>query len=138
MSEVATWIEDGDFGRTLAVPMRTERGMNAREHPMSRHRRVKAEKDVIAWELVNAQRPPIPCTCLLTRVAPSKGLDDDNLAGALKSVRDAVADWLGVDDARRELVRYRYTQTRGPWGVRIQFGPPVRGMQGVLDFTEEQ
>jgi hypothetical protein len=131
---VTTWVEDGDFGPAVAVAMRTVPGMNVREHFRARAKRVKAEKDVIAWELVKAQRPPIPCTCLLTRVAPSNGLDDDNLAGALKSVRDAVAAWLGVDDAKRETVRYRYAQTRGPWGVRIQFGPPVRGAQHVLEF----
>lgn len=129
-----TWVQDGDYGAALDVPMRTVPGMNVREHPMARAKRVKAEKSVIAWELVKIAKPPIPCTCLLTRVAPSNGLDDDNLAGALKSVRDAVADWLGVDDAKRETVRYRYSQSRGPWGVRIQFGPPVRGAQHVLEF----
>lgn len=132
----STWVVDGDFGPGITVPMRTVRGMNTREHFRTRVKRVRAEKEVIAWELVKQTRPPIPCTCLLTRVAPSNGLDDDNLAGALKSVRDAVATWLGVDDGKREAVRYRYAQTRGPWGVRVQFGPPVRGMQGVLDFID--
>ena len=136
IGEPTTWVEDGDYGPGVVVEMRTVPGMNVREHPMSRHRRVKAEKDVIAWELVKAAKPPIPCTCLLTRITPGwRELDDDNLAGALKSVRDAVAEWLGVDDGDRMTVRYRYAQqTKGPWGVRIQFGPPVRGAQHVLEF----
>jgi hypothetical protein len=134
MIDATTWIEDGDFGPPVVALMRTVPGMNTREHFRVRIKRVKAEKAVVLWELHQRPHPPLPCTVLLTRVAPSNGLDDDNLAGALKSVRDAVADWLGVDDARRETVRYRYSQTRGPWGVRIQFGPPVRGAQHVLEF----
>ena len=57
----------------------------------------------------------------LTRIAPSNGLDDDNLAGALKAVRDEVAAWLGVDDKDRATVRYEYEQERGPWDVRIEW-----------------
>ena len=39
-------------------------------------------------------------------------LDDDNLRGALKAIRDGVADWLGVpdNDAR---VTWRYDQRKG-------------------------
>lgn len=122
--------------RPVFIPMRTIPGMNTREHFRTRIKRVSAEKECVAWELHRMQKPALPCSCLLTRSAPSKGLDDDNLAGALKSVRDAVATWLGVDDGKRETVRYRYGQLRGPWGVRIEFGPPVRGMQGVLDFID--
>jgi hypothetical protein len=137
VSEPTTWVVDGDFGPGLMVPMQTGRGMNNREHYGQRTRRVKAEREVIAWELTKCQRPPIPCSVLLTRVAPSRGLDDDNLAGALKSIRDEVAAWLRVDDADRNTVRYRYAQARGPWAVRIQFGPPVKGSQGVLMFNDE-
>ena len=118
----------------IVVPMRTVPGMNVREHPMARKRRVKAEKKCVAWELVRVEKPAVPCSCLLTRVAPSNGLDDDNLAGALKSVRDAVAAWIGVDDGLRDVVRYRYSQMRGPWGVRIEFGEPPIGAQHVLEL----
>jgi hypothetical protein len=59
--------------------------------------------------------------CVLTRFAPSNGLDDDNLTGALKGVRDAVAQWLEVDDRDRSRVRYVYEQQRGSWGVGIEF-----------------
>jgi hypothetical protein len=131
-----TWVEDGDFGAGATIPMQTGRGMNSREHFRARAKRVKAEREVVAWTLrhENVQKPPIPCSVLLTRFAPSRGLDDDNLAGALKSVRDEVAAWLGVDDGDRDTVRYRYGQARGAWAVRIQFGPPVRGAQHVLEF----
>lgn len=118
----------------LVVPMRTIPGMNTREHFRVRVKRVRAEKEVIAWELAKLAKPAIPCTVLLTRYAPSNGLDDDNLTGALKSVRDAVATWLGVDDRERTTVRYRYAQTRGAWAVGIEFGPAASGSQHILEF----
>ena len=54
-------------------------------------------------------------------VTPPFQLDDDNLSGSLKGVRDAVAAWLGVDDRDRTRVRYVYEQQRAPWGVGIEF-----------------
>lgn len=103
--------------------MRLGRGGNDREHPLARHRRVKLEKEAMAWRLScfkAADRPATPCTFTLTRVAPSDGLDDDNLTGSLKAVRDAVAAWIGVDDKLRNVVRYRYEQARGPWAVIVE------------------
>jgi len=107
----------------LLPNFKTGRGLNDREHPMVRHRRVKNEKAAVAWRLTefNNRKPALPCVCTLTRFAPSNGLDDDNLAGALKGVRDAVAAWLGVDDRDRVRVRYVYEQQRAPWGVGIAF-----------------
>ena len=109
----------------IAVPIRTAPGMNSRENWRARSRRVKAERRAVAWLLAGNPKPSIPCTVRLTRVAPSNGLDDDNLAGALKACRDQIADWLGVDDKRRDLVRYVYAQRRGPWAVEIEFGQPA-------------
>lgn len=118
----------------IAIPIRTSSGLNAREHFAVRAKRVRKERAAVAWMLMGAKKPPLPCSVLLTRVAPSSGLDDDNLAGALKSVRDEVARWLGVDDRHRQQVRYRYSQRRGPWGVTIDFGEPAIGAQFVLDI----
>lgn len=106
----------------IRIEIRTVPGLNAREHWQARSRRVKAERAATAWMLKPATRPQLPCTVLLTRVAPSAGVDDDNLSGALKAVRDQVAEWLGVDDKDRQRVRYAYAQRRGPWAVEIQFG----------------
>ena len=50
----------------------------------------------------------------LTRIAPRR-LDGDNLAAALKSVRDGVADWLSVDDGS-DLVSWYYAARRGRQG----------------------
>lgn len=56
----------------------------------------------------------------LTRVGPRK-LDDDNLAGSLKAVRDAIAAALGVDD-RDPKVQWAYSQYpagRGNYWVEV-------------------
>jgi hypothetical protein len=118
----------------IAIPLRTSGGLNNREHFAVRANRVRKEREAVALVLKTAQKPQLPCSVLLTRVAPSNGLDDDNLAGSLKSVRDEVARWLGVDDRDRVQVRYRYAQRRGPWGVTVEFGEAAAGAQFVLDI----
>lgn len=105
----------------ITVPIRTVPGLNAREHWAVRAKRVKAERETTAWHLKRCDKPTTPCTVVLTRVSPRGVADDDNLAGALKAVRDQVAEWLGVDDKHRHIVRYEYQQRRGPWGVEIAF-----------------
>ena len=107
----------------ITVPLRTGRGQNEREHHMVRARRVKAEREATGWALAGKPRPALPCRVLLTRIAPSAGVDDDNLSGALKAPRDQIAQWLGVDDKDTQTVRYLYAQERGPWAVRIEFLP---------------
>ena len=105
----------------ISVPLRTGNGMNSREHHMARARRVKREREAAAWMLKRAEKPILPCVVLLTRSAPSNGLDRDNLQGALKAVRDQVAEWLEVDDRDESSVRYEYAQIRGPWAVSFEF-----------------
>lgn len=102
----------------VLVPLRTGRGLNSREHWAARSRRVKAEREAVGW-MLPARRMPVPCTVLLTRQAPSAGLDLDNLQGSLKAIRDAVAEWLGVDD-RDARVTWMYGQRRGEWAVEVQ------------------
>lgn len=108
----------------IHLPLRTVSGMNAREHYMARARRVKGERQLVAWLLASVSKPIPPLVVTLTRIAPSNGLDpDDNLPSALKGVRDEIAEWLGVNDRDRKTVRYEYEQERGPWGVRIEWRP---------------
>lgn len=62
-----------------------------------------------------------PCVVHMTRLSPGE-LDDDNLRPALKSIRDGIADALGVDD-RDPAVRWEYAQARckrGDEGVRVR------------------
>jgi hypothetical protein len=74
---------------------------NLREHHHVRARRTKRLREVGRWLACVARLTPglldSGLVVLLVRCAP-RLLDDDNLAGALKPVRDGVADILGVDD----------------------------------------
>lgn len=105
--------------------MRTGRGQNDREHWAAKARRVKKERGTVAWSVRAGFGPAadvsLPLVVTLTRVAPSDGLDGDNLQGALKASRDGVADWLEVDDADPR-VNWQYAQRRskaGEWAVEV-------------------
>lgn len=63
---------------------------------------------------------------LLTRVAPRE-LDSDNLQGALKHVRDGVADALGVDDRDERVTWAPCDQRKGKAGVVIEIFSMARG-----------
>lgn len=111
----------------IELPLRLGRGMNIREHYYTRAKRVRAEREAVGWAILqraDRTRPVPPLVVTMTRIAPSSGLDDDNLTGSLKGVRDAVAEWLGIDDGKSS-VRYACNQERGPWGVRIEITPTV-------------
>lgn len=87
-----------------------------------RQRIAKLHRHTTLWKLRGAHQTPVgftrPITILLTRVSPRK-LDDDNLQGALKSIRDGVADWLGIDDGSADL-SWQYDQRSGrAQGVEI-------------------
>ena len=105
---------------SFTIPLQTVSGMNAREHHMARSRRVKKERESIAWWVARREPPAAPCTVTLTRLAPSNGLDDDNLASSMKGVRDELAKWIGIDD-RSPLVQWRYAQARSKvYGVIVE------------------
>lgn len=110
----------------LKIPIRTARGLNNREHHMARARRVKAERQAVAWMLAGKPKPEGLVTVLMRRVSPSsKGLDEDNLQGSQKSVRDQIADWLGRDDADPSIT-WQYAQRpgkKGEWAVEIEVAP---------------
>lgn len=98
---------------------------NLREHHMARSRRAKSHRSIAAVECQRAKRLPMPLLVTLTRIA-GRELDDDNLAHAFKSVRDGVADALGIKD-NDPRVSWAYAQERRGVGhpnkVRIVIGP---------------
>lgn len=101
------------------IPLKTVSETNVREHWTARHRRRSQIRRAVAFIL----RPMIgetslPCIVRITRLAPSNGLDDDNLVSACKPVRDGVADALGVDD-RTAAIRWQYSQARGKAAIKI-------------------
>jgi hypothetical protein len=107
----------------IEIPVRIE-SMNTsrREHYMARARRAKSQRQTAGWCLRLVPRPDVPLVVKLTRIAP-RMLDDDNCIGGMKSVRDAVAEWLMVDDGDSR-VRYEYAQEKGMpkrYAVRVEF-----------------
>jgi crossover junction endodeoxyribonuclease RusA len=106
------------------VPVRTVSELNAREHWARRHKRRAQQRQTVGLVVVGmlAGSKPLPCVVVLTRLAPSKGLDGDNLVSSMKAIRDGVADALGVDDADPR-VTWQYDQRRSPkgrWSVEIR------------------
>lgn len=98
----------------VSVPIRTVSEANIRVHWAVRAKRVKAQRQAVAMTL-SARRKHVrqpPYTVTLCRVAPSKGLDGDNLCSSLKASRDAVAEVLGIDDGDSRIT-WRYLQRRG-------------------------
>lgn len=109
----------------FTIPLKTGTGLNSREFWAARAKRVKRERDATAAVMLDrAIRSAIqgvgpPFIVNLMRVKPRGTLlDDDNLRGSLKAVRDAVAKQLGVDDGSA-LITFSYGQSKGPWGVNV-------------------
>jgi hypothetical protein len=102
------------------VPVRTVSEANRRDHWAKKAKRAKEQRLFTGAHLrLWCDKPALPCTIVLTRIS-SRALDDDNLRGALKAVRDSIAEWLGVDDGPTGPITWEYAQERGKgFGVRI-------------------
>jgi len=105
----------------VLLPIRTWSEPNLRGHWGRRARRAHKQREA-ARLLVRAALVPLPpldpprsgrrkIIVRLTRIGPRR-LDSDNLAAALKHVRDGVADALGLDDGDERL-RWLYAQRNG-------------------------
>jgi hypothetical protein len=81
------------------------------DDPWLRRRRRNAEAKATWDALRGRDQPPLPLRVRMVRCAPGV-LDDDNLAGAFKAPRDAVADWLGTDDKPGSGVAWEYAQEK--------------------------
>jgi hypothetical protein len=120
---------DGLGAHVIYAGLRLINEANAREHWRARADRTKVEKTITTLGLNGlgcpdwAQRELV---VMPTRVSPGL-LDGDGLESAFKHVRDAVASWLGVDDAEWRAgnrITWRYDQRRGAKGeysVQILF-----------------
>lgn len=101
---------------TFTLPLKTVSLTNVREHWGEKARRANRQRHAVSLKCPKWSEGPLVAV-LLVRIAPCE-LDDDNLRGALKHVRDGVASRLGVDD-RTPLVRWEYAQEKGEPGVRV-------------------
>ena len=110
---------------TVMLPVRAPSTPNLREHWAGRAGRAKEQRGVarmmVGSRFHTRDGLSFPMVVTLTRLSP-RTLDGDNLQGALKAVRDGVADALGVDD-RASCVTWRYAQEKAPakkCGVRVE------------------
>lgn len=102
---------------TITIPidgMKLGAALNARTHWTRRAARARKERTIVTVALHHHPMPVAwpPTTCTLARIAP-RMLDDDNLAGAFKAIRDEVAAFFGVDDGPRGPIAWRYEQRKG-------------------------
>lgn len=120
MTERATW------------PIRIVSAANLREHHHAKARRVKRERSTaLMMARTTLTRPALPCIVELIRIAP-RPLDDDNAVSGMKAVRDAIAEWLDVDD-RDPRVVWIYEQERGKprqYALRVEVTPTVAKLSG--------
>ena len=114
---------------TVEVAMRLPSGANLREHWAEKAQRNKKTRlwtrralmgrpgrEWLAYLRSLGQARGVACT--LTRLGPRQ-LDSDNLQSAFKSVRDEVAELVGVDDGR-DWWRWTYAQEPGQGGFRVE------------------
>lgn len=112
---------------TVTLPLRIESlNKTLRTHWAAKSRiRVRSDTWFSLRAAYKKSVPAIlPCVVTLTRIAPRK-IDDDNNVGGFKSVRDGVADWLLVAD-NDPRVEWRYAQERGEpkqYACRIDIEP---------------
>lgn len=111
----------GEVVWTVEIPVRAVSLANQREHWAPRAKRAKQHRYIAC---LSAKAHKLPLIVILTRIG-KKRLDGDNLQGSLKSVRDGIADRLGIDDAS-PLVRWEYEQEIGKeYAVRIEYVVPT-------------
>lgn len=110
--------------------------MNARDPWQVRNERRKRQRSAVMFaslpDLIHRiHAMPLPVVVTITRIGP-RTLDDDNLRGSAKFVRDAVAHMLGIDDGDA-MVSWRYEQEKFKrYGVRIKIASIASG-QGAGD-----
>lgn len=99
----------------VTVPIRIESlNKTYSEHWRTRSKRNTSHRAAVWFSLkaAKAAHDLAPCVVTLTRIAPRRVDAHENLRAGFKSAVDAVADWIGLDDAD-ERIEWRYAQRRG-------------------------
>lgn len=97
------------------LPIRIYPEANLREHAITRWKRSKKHDEAVFYTLVGSRellkllKAQGPLLVTLTAIGP-KALDDDNLVGGFKHVRDSVARFLGIDDGNKARIRFHYAE----------------------------
>lgn len=111
----------------------SEANRSRNEHWSKTRARVNSKRDragVAAWYAVERLSQEFPLAVIITRVAP-RALDSDNVHMSAKSVRDGIADALGVDD-RDPRVTWTCDQERGAPAVKIRIETIREGARSLV------
>lgn len=128
---VAPRFDTGARWAAWTVPLKLERTTNDGALKKwligvaGRHRRVVGHALAARWHKLGWFRKTIDeggrLACTLTRIGGNGAMDDDNLPGTGKWVRDTIALFLGQDDGPAGPIAWHYAQEPGgAWGVRIK------------------
>jgi hypothetical protein len=105
----------------LRVPVRVVSEPNERCHWAKRYKRFKRQAETLG-EYLRLLRPlPLPLAVTLTKLGGVSLDAHENLRAAFKGLADALAAWVGTDDADPELVWLYGQEPGGPHGVRVEF-----------------
>lgn len=108
----------------VKVPLRLHSEANGSHgHWSVRAARVKNQRHTTAWALRPHKAPGLPVIVTVTRIAPRRLDQHDNLPRSAKAVVDQIADWLGIKD-NDPRVTWRYAQRSegaGVYGVELHF-----------------
>ncbi len=107
------------------IPVRTVSESNGREHWARKASRARMQRETARLTTrIFCADVDLPVVVQMSRVAPRE-LDDDNLRGALKAIRDGIADAFGVKD-NDPRIEWQYAQERGSpksYLVRVTITP---------------
>lgn len=107
----------------FTLPIKTENPLNGQHGDWRRTAGIRRRQRTNARLLC----PLFTMPAVVTMTRCSAGtLDDDAVPGALKSVRDGIADRLGIAD-NDPRVQWRYSQEkckRGTWAVKVRVEAP--------------
>lgn len=110
----------------FTIPIRLVCSANSREHWRVIAKRKAEQRSTAKYAtlglfgrgLMVKLRTPYKIT--ITRIGKRR-MDDDNLAGTAKYLRDGIADALGIDDGDETAATWHYSQEIGnDYGARIQ------------------
>lgn len=105
----------------VMIPIRIDSTANLREHWAKKAARMKNQRLAARCMATFLPFPDGKITIMLTRIAPRK-LDSDNLASALKAIRDGVADAMKRNDGDPSITWLYFQEKRKPheYGVIVE------------------
>lgn len=111
----------------FTIPHHLESASNSRDHKWEKARKTKAGVS-LGWTAaakLHSQMRQVSLVAerrriLFVRIGKKK-LDDDNIRGAFKSIRDGIAKFFEVDDGDTARWQWEYAQEKGEHAIRVEY-----------------